>query len=122
LDCRVSGAGARLTGFIDADSIRPGLDVEFQLGESDGLQGTVQSYESSFSVNLRGREYEVAHLYTVNSRVVPGDSGGIVYAADQAVGVVVAQSPDAAWAWVQRLESALSYLNSIQPTSSIRCF
>jgi len=122
LDCRIAEGGTRLKGFIQTDSLRPGLVVKCQLGQSGLVDGTVQSYGGEFAVNLRGKEYEVSHLYSVNLRVAPGDSGGIVYSDDQAVGVMVAQAAGPAWAWFQPLDDALDYLNAREPSSSIRCF
>jgi len=121
LDCRVEG-GRRLSDFIAEASIRPGLHVECQLGTSGQLSGTVQSFGASFPIIFRGREYEVGHLYTMNGRVLPGDSGGLLYSEDLAVGVMVAQASNTAWAWFQPLEAALDYLNATDPVSSFTCF
>ncbi|MEL7111231.1 MAG: hypothetical protein AAGL99_18405, partial [Pseudomonadota bacterium] len=49
------------------------------------------------------------NLYACKGRVEPGDSGGIVYSGDQAVGMIVAKADDD-WVFIHALSDAIAFL------------
>jgi hypothetical protein len=121
LDGSIEGASLVLTKMFDAHDIRPSLEVDCQLARSGPRSGTVRSFAGSFSAVLRGRELLIHNLYVLDVAVVPGDSGGIVYANDSAVGMIVAHSPEG-WTWFQSLEEGIDYLTTVDPEFDLRCF
>src|SRR5262249_5151252 len=109
LDNRVEDEDVVLSKIMDAENIRPSLQVNCQLPRSGFRRGSVRSFAASFWAELRGRELLVHNLYVLDVAVVPGDSGGLVYSDDGAIGVIVARSPEG-WAWFHSLQGAIGYL------------
>jgi len=123
VDCRVFKRGVVLNAFAPAQTIRPGLPVECVGAESGHGAGTVQSYASTFPVRYADvGECDVRNLFALNVPVVEGDSGSIVYAGTQAVGVIVAHARDSGWAWFHALEAGLKHLGRLKPQLPIQCF
>lgn len=121
IDGRVDAGGPRLTGFVSGGEIGPSLEVVWVGARSGETRATVTTFELSADVVMDGREIRVPHLYTLDSAARPGDSGGLVYAGDRAVGIVVARSPSG-FCWFQPLEAAVRHVASLDPAANLRCF
>lgn len=121
LDGKVDGGSVVLTKLMDANDIRPSLRVECQLAQSGWRRGNVRNFAGTLLVELRGRQLQVRNLFVVDVAVVPGDSGGIVYSDESAVGLIVAHSPEG-WAWFQSLQGAIDHLANLDPPLTLQCF
>ncbi len=120
LDGKVDGGNVVLKSFMEANEIRPPLQVECQLLHG-WRTGTIRSFAGTFLTELRGRKLRVRNLFLLDVGVVPGDSGGIVYSEDRAVGLVVAHSPEG-WTWFHPFQGAVDYLASLDPRLELQCF
>jgi hypothetical protein len=121
LDGRVEDEDLVLTKILDAKDIRPSVEVDCNLARSGSRSGRVRSFAGSFLAELRGRELLVHNLYILDVAAVPGDSGGLIYSDDCAIGVIVARSPDG-WAWFHSLQGAIGYLGKLDPQLDLQCF
>lgn len=121
LDGRVSEDGTRLTAFIDRADLRPSLAVQCQLGVSGARNGRVTWGPGPVRARLGGDWLELNDVYMTNIRAVPGDSGGIVFSDDLAVGLIFARS-EAHMAWLQPLEPAVQHLAVLEPEFSLQVF
>ena len=85
------------------------------------MSAAVGTFEVTADVVLDNQLLTVPALYTVETPVQNGDSGGIVYSGSRAVGIVVARSCSGL-CWFQPLETAVQYLESLSPSSTLQCF
>jgi hypothetical protein len=121
-DARVVEAGIVLTEFFPEDAIRPSLRVECQLAESGTRSATVRSYAGTVLIEIKGRRCWIRNACLIDVRVRPGDSGGIVYTDSAAVGMIFARSSRGGLAWFHPLQSAMAYLDSMDPIFAVQCF
>ena len=108
-----------LERFMPSTDIRPGLSLDCAFPRSNIVSATVSSFRTSLPLLLDGREYQVNNLYLINGRPRPGDSGGLLYADADAVGVLVGMSDG--WGLFHPLGEAFEYLQGISPFP-IKCF
>ena len=118
-ELRIRDETFSLDSFLPVQSIQQGLAVSAVL-RSYSTRGSVDSLDASAEVGYAAGTFLVHNLYGVNVAAQKGDSGGLVYRGSQAVGLVVAASPQG-WLWFQPLEPAVSFLNTISPVA-IRVF
>lgn len=121
LDGAIDDDDTRLTGFLPPDEIGPSLEIRCQLGVSGSANGRVTWGPGSFQVLLDGSWLRVDDVYMTGMGVEPGDSGGIAFSGDEAVGIVFARS-DKGMAWLQPLEPAVAHLAQIEPEFELRLF
>jgi hypothetical protein len=121
LDGRVSDDGARLTGYLDPAEIRPALEIGCQSGVSGASEGRLSWGPGRVDVRLDGSWLHLDDVYMTDIAAQPGDSGGIVFSQDQAVGVLFARS-DAGRAWLQPLEPAVQHLAGLDPAFALDVF
>ena len=111
---QVEGSGVPLRRIRPQAEIVPGAFVECAAARSGGFPARIASDARSFDLVLDGAEYRVHNLLLLQARLLPGDSGGLVYDGDEAVGLLVGVAGDAAgnqgWGLFQPLEGALDYL------------
>lgn len=112
-ELRVRGERAALASFLPQRRLQPGVGVRATLSNRTA-RGTVETVHASASIAYGNRTYDVHNLCGANIDASPGDSGGLVYRNSEAVGIVVAASPEG-WLWFQPLESAIEFLNTISP-------
>src|SRR5664280_1279319 len=110
-ELRVTGTNQALRSFLPLRSIQPGLGVNAAL-QRGRAHGTVDTMHASADVRYAGATFRVHNLFGLNLPAGRGDSGGLVYRASQAVGIVVAASP-LGWLWFQPLELAVNFLSKI---------
>lgn len=112
---RVEGSPTRLRRLRKPEAILPGDRVECATARSGRLAAAVVSDARSLRIRLDRVVYRVRNLYLLDARPQPGDSGGLVFAADEAVGILVAvagsDAPDrVGWGLFQPLAGALEHL------------
>lgn len=104
-----------LKSFLSRRALQPGLGVSAVL-RNRSTRGAVDSLEVTANVAYGGENCLVHNLYGMNVAAGKGDSGGLIYRDTQAVGIVVAASPEG-WVWFQPLQSAVSFLATISPVN-----
>lgn len=123
-DLEIAGTNTAIRSFMPKSRINPPLPVSCALPVSNAQRGVVSSEAGTVSVEYKKGTYEVQNAWMVkaNKRVKEGDSGGIVYAGDVAIGVVFASSDtDDGWAWFHPLVDAFAYLQK-NVSSRLACF
>jgi hypothetical protein len=123
---RVEGSRRRLGRLRPASAIRPGSFVECAAARSGRFPAVVASDARSLRVRLDGIPYRVRNLFLIEARLLPGDSGGLVFDADEAVGTLVAVAGEDApgrpgFGLFQPLEGALGHLAE-RCGFPLRCF
>lgn len=113
IDCKIAGITLILTHFFPSDKIDMGLLVHCRVGNANPPGRVVTARGGAVSILYKGCTYK--NLYLLNIGLKVGDSGGIVYHDDAAVGIVVMS--DGINTWFQPLKDALRYLDN-----DIRCF
>src|SRR5262245_52235958 len=112
---RVEGSRTRLRRLRPAAEILPGARVECAAARSGAFSGTVASDARALRVRLDGTAYLVRNLHLIQARLLPGDSGGLVFDGEEAIGILVALAGDDApghvgWGLFQPLEGAIGHL------------
>jgi hypothetical protein len=119
---RVEGSRRRLRRLRAASAILPGSFVECAGARSGRFAGVVASDARSLRVRLDGTPYRVRNLFLIEARLLPGDSGGLVFDADEAVGTLVAVAgARPGFGLFQPLEGALGHLAE-RCGFPLRCF
>jgi hypothetical protein len=114
-ELRIRDETFSLDSFLPAQSLQQGLGVSAVL-RNCSTRGGVDSLDATAEVSYGGETFLVHNLFGVNVAAQKGDSGGLVYRQTQAVGLVVAASPQG-WLWFQLLQPAVSFLNDISPVT-----
>ncbi|MHB9073348.1 MAG: chymotrypsin family serine protease [Desulfobaccales bacterium] len=113
-DCKIEGEHIVLKRFFSRDEIDTDLIVDCRLGRSGSRLGTVKTANGGEgSMTSEGCTFQ--NLFQLDFGAIGGDSGGIVYIDDAAVGIVVLS--DGEGTWFQPLEDAIKSLDG-----NIRCF
>jgi hypothetical protein len=114
-ELRIRNTNLVLDSFLPLRSIQQGLGVSVVLGRCS-TRGTVDALHVEADVRYGNETFPVYNLFGVNVAADKGDSGGLVHRETQAVGIVVAASPQG-WLWFQPLQPAISFLGNIAPVS-----
>lgn len=112
-DLEIIDRDVSIGSFMPNSQIVPSLRVNCALPVSDGKRGVVGSYAGSVSIEYRKGTYEVenAWMVKIDRRVREGDSGGLIYDGNTAIGIVFAASDsDDGWAWFHPLIDAFGYV------------
>ncbi len=115
---RVAGSRMPLRRLRSADAILPGERVECASASSGRFAGWVASDARSLRIRLDRVVYRVRNLFLLEARPRPGDSGGIVFDGDEAVGILVAVAGgdppgQAGWGLFQPLAGAIAHLEEL---------
>jgi hypothetical protein len=103
-DLAIEGIGATLAGFMARSEIVPGLNVDCALPVSLVSNANVGNYTGT--VQVENLLVENAHL--LGASVMRGDSGGLLYSDNHAVGMVFALAT-AGWAFFHPIEDAVEF-------------
>lgn len=110
---RVRGNDQPLTGFSSPDQFAQGDEFDcrsaLSLDHTIKLQSAAATFENVTADQVG--EISVHNLYACTGQVEPGDSGGIVYSGDQAVGMIVAKADDG-WVFIHALSDAIAFLSA----------
>ena len=112
---RVDGSPVPLRRLRAQRAILPGDRVECASARSGRFGAVVASDARSLRVRLDRTVYRVRNLFLLDARPQAGDSGGLVFDADEAVGILVAVAGSDApgrvgWGLFQPLEGAIAHL------------
>jgi hypothetical protein len=123
---RVEGSRCRLRRLRAASAILPGSFVECAAARSGRFPAVVSSDARSLRLRLDRTPYRVRNLFLIEARLLPGDSGGLVFDADEAIGTLVAVAGGDApgrtgFGLFQPLEGALGHLAE-RCGFPLRCF
>jgi hypothetical protein len=115
---RVMGSRTALRHLRSADAILPGERVECATASSGRFAAWVASDARSLRIRLDRVVYRVRNLFLLEARPRPGDSGGLVFDGDEAVGILVAvagaDAPgQAGWGLFQPLAGAIAHLEEL---------
>jgi hypothetical protein len=101
----------RLQSFLPPQRLQQGLDVDVVL-RNYSTRGAVESLHATAAVRYGSQTFRVHNLFGLNVAAARGDSGGLVCRKTEAVGIVVAASPEG-WLWFQPLWPALEHLKAL---------
>lgn len=123
-DLEIVETNVSIRSFMPKSKIIPSLPVSCALPVSNAKRGVVESYAGSVSIEYRKGTYEVenAWMVRVERRVREGDSGGLIYGGNTAIGIVFAASDsDDGWAWFHPLIDAFEYVRK-NVNVELKCF
>jgi len=121
LDFLKTTGGQALRGFMAAAAIHPDLEVDCDLPVSGRRPAQVDGFAGTVRMTIGGRECNVRNAFLIRTDVRRGDSGGLVYRDDRAVGILFGRSTRG-WGWFHALEDTVGHLQAIQPGLSFRVF
>jgi len=115
---RVRGSRTPLRRLRAPGAIVPGERVECAAARSGRFTAWVASDARALRVRLDRIVYRVRNLFLLEARPRPGDSGGLVFAGDEAVGILVAVAGADApgrsgWGLFQPLAGAIAHLEEL---------
>jgi hypothetical protein len=123
-DLEIVETSVSIRSFMPKSKIIPSLAVSCALPVSNAKRGVVESHAGSVSIEYRKGTYEVenAWMIKVDRRVREGDSGGLIYVGNTAIGIVFAASDsDDGWAWFHPLIDVFEYLKK-NVNMKLKCF
>ena len=112
-DLKIEGTDIIIRSLMPKDQIIPSLPVSCMLPVSNAKSGVVGSYGGVVKIEYGKRTYKVenAWMVKVDSRVREGDSGGLIYDNNVAIGIVFGASKSGGgWAWFHPLIDAFEYV------------
>jgi hypothetical protein len=115
----IAGTQQKLVCFMPSSQIRPGLQVDCAFPVSNVQTATVASHRTTLPLVLDGRECSVGNLFLINRAPRHGDSGGLLYSDNAAVGILVGMSEG--FGLFHPLEEAVDYLQQLS-SFPIQCF
>jgi hypothetical protein len=112
---RSEGSRTRLRRLRAPEAILPGARVECATARSGRFAAWVASDARSLRIRLDRVVYRVRNLFLLEAHPQPGDSGGLVFDGDEAVGILVAVAGSeargsAGWGLFQPLAGAIAHL------------
>jgi hypothetical protein len=121
LGWRATSAGTVLRGFLPRAEIHAELDVECDFAISGARPARVDGTAGTVLMPIGGRDCWVRNAFLVRTDVRRGDSGGLLYSGDRAVGILFGRSPQG-WGWFHPLEDAVAHLQSVDAALEFRVF
>jgi hypothetical protein len=112
-------SSATLRRFMSSEDIRAGMPLECAFPRSNVTRANVMGLRTSLPLAIDGREYTVHNLFLIDQQPRPGDSGGLLYEGDNAVGILVGMADGRGL--FQPLSEAFAHLQKISPVA-IQCF
>lgn len=119
---RVEGSAVPLAAFLPGSDWTIGDSFPVVFPHSGSTSITLESTETAFrDIRVGGtRTISIGNLHACKGKAISGDSGGIVYRDDRAVGILVARADDD-WVFIHAIEDAVQYL-ARETGQSIACF
>jgi hypothetical protein len=121
LDYLKTTEGVVLRAFLPADDIDPHMKVECDFPVSGTRPAQVDGFAGTVLMTIGGRECAVRNAFLIRANVRKGDSGGLVYRDDRAVGILFGRST-AGWGWFHALEETVAHLRASDPGLAFRVF
>jgi len=113
--------GVGLRGFLPAREIDPELQVECDFPISGARPARVDGFAGTVLMTIGGRDCCVQNAFLLRANVRRGDSGGLVFRGDRAVGILIGRSASG-WGWFHALEEAVDHLRAADPHLGFRVF
>jgi hypothetical protein len=113
---RVDGSRTALRRLRAPQAILPGAPVECATARSGRFAAVVASDARTLRIRLDRAVYRVRNLFLLEARPLPGDSGGLVFDGDEAVGILVAGDAapgNSGWGLFQPLAGAIAHLEAL---------
>jgi hypothetical protein len=107
-DMSIDGTPIRLTSFLPRNAIRPPARYSCRFPVSNTQSGLVTSFFGKVQVTYSGVPCIVENAFVLQASVLPGDSGGLIFAGDSAVGIAFARSPEGL-TWFHGIGDALKH-------------
>src|SRR4030043_499567 len=123
-DLKIVGTDIVIRSFMPKDQIIPSLPVSCMLPVSNAKSGVVGSHGGLVKIEYGKRTYEVenAWMVKVDSPGREGDSGGLIYGGNVAIGIVFGASKSGGgWAWFHPLIDAFEYVRG-NVDMELKCF
>jgi hypothetical protein len=114
LQDRRTRLGTRLNGFYPPHEIRPGTFVSCDFPISNVPSASVESFPGSVRMRVGSRLCTIQNAFLLRAPVRKGDSGGLLFQGDRAVGILFGRSPRG-WGWFHALRDAVEHLNATNP-------
>lgn len=112
-DCQIKGfPEIKIKQFVPRKDIVLPFKVNCILPTSNVKKATIRSFLSSVLVTFKNGDILIQNALLVEAPVKPGDSGGLLYVNEKAVGIVFARS-DNGLAWCHLLDEAFNYINKL---------
>lgn len=121
LDYSRTTSGVALRGFLPASDIDPHMEVECDFPVSGVRPAQVDGFAGTVLMTIGGRECAVRNAFLIRANVRKGDSGGLVYRDDRAVGILFGRSTGG-WGWFHALEDGVAHLRASEPALAFRVF
>jgi hypothetical protein len=121
LDYLKTTEGVVLRGFLPASDIDPHMEVECDFPVSGTRPAQVDGFAGTILMTIGGRECSVRNAFLIRAKVRKGDSGGLVYRDDRAVGILFGRSTGG-WGWFHALEDTVAHLRASDPGLAVRVF
>ena len=118
-DMVVDGMPIKLTSLIASHAIRPSDQYQCRFPVSNTSSGDVASSSGTALVTYGGAECVVENAFVLRAAIAPGDSGGLIYSGNTAVGIAFARSEEG-WTWFHALGDALQHAIALYGTP-LRC-
>ena len=116
-------SGGVISNVFPPTQITQSLQLWCEFPASNVLSGSVISSRISLDVDFPGRRVTFEKLFAFHSQAKQGDSGGLLYRGNSAVGVFVAVSErDPDIGFFQPLQEALEYLKKLSPQFPMTLF
>jgi hypothetical protein len=118
---RTTRHGVPLKSFLRSEDIRIGTQLRCDFPASNVAAATVSLPRGTVFMDVGGRRCAVKNAFTLRARVLPGDSGGLLYTGDRAAGILFGRSPDGL-GWFHALGDAVRHLASLGATPAFEVF
>jgi hypothetical protein len=109
-----------LERFFPSEEIKAPLLCDCALPASNIPSASVMSFSGAAQVSYPQGDFVVKNAYVIAASVRPGDSGGLLFVENSALGIVFARS-DEGFAWFHALEPAIDYLEQ-RYGAPLQCF
>lgn len=108
----ISGRPAPIAGLARPGAIELDDEYECVFAASGDTRARVESLQTTLKgVAVGGASISIGNLIAAKGRAQPGDSGGLLFSGDTAVGILVAQA-DGDWLFFHPLTDALTHLKA----------
>ena len=110
----VRGLNQVFTRFADAEDLAPHRKLDCQSRVSGRRSLSLESHATELRGIQTGEfgEIAVSNIFACRGVAIEGDSGGIVFAGDCAVGIIVASADDN-WVFIHLLKDAIAHLEAV---------
>jgi len=118
-ELEINESQTKIMRFLPSEDIRVPMTLECAFPVSNIISANLSGHRITLPIEVDGVEYQVENLFQIDRTPSSGDSGGLLYNGQDAVGILVAKADG--FGFFQPLEEAFEYLKTIAPFP-IKCF